>query len=50
MLVAGGLDRPARALEKHVVEVRVESRLDQQHGRHDQEPTGIGRSSMIASP
>ena len=55
MLMAGGVDRRARAGEQHVIEVRVESRLDDQDCRHDVRPRlaigrPIGRSSTIASP
>jgi hypothetical protein len=49
MLVPGGFDRGAGAGEQHVVEVRIESCLDQQDGGH-QAATSIGRSSTIARP
>ena len=38
MLVAGRLDRRARAGEQHVVEVRVEARLGDQDRRHRVSP------------
>ena len=38
MLVAGTLDRRARAGQQHVVEVRIEARLNQQDGRHFRHP------------
>ena len=34
VLVPGGLDRRARAGEQHVVEMRIEARLDEQDRRH----------------
>ena len=49
MLVAGGLDRALGARKEHVVEVRIETRLDQQDRRH-QACGPIGRSSTMARP